>query len=201
MRNEISAESPQRVPIHFFIGPPTRSDPAVAPQALLIAALLAFVARPISVLITLLPFRMPIREIGFTSWIGLRGATPIILATFPLVQGVEGAEAIFNVVFFVVLTSVLIQGTTVTTAAKWFGVACDAPALRGRSHELMTSENAAHNIYEVDIDEDSPAVGRAVFELGLPDGVLIALLNRNNTVHVPPGRDRAHPRRCRDAGR
>jgi len=161
--------------------------PAVALQALLIAALLAFVARPISVLVTLLPFRMPIREIGFTSWIGLRGATPIILATFPLVQGVEGAETIFNVVFFVVLTSVLVQGTTVSAAARWFSVACDTPVPTSRSHELMISENAAHNIHEVDIGDGSPAVGRALFELGLPDGVLIALLYRNNTVHVPQG--------------
>ena len=161
--------------------------PSVALRGLLIAALLAFVARPLAVLITLLPFRMPMREIGFTSWIGLRGATPIILATFPLVQGVDGAETIFNVVFFVVLTSVLIQGTTVSTAARLFKVDCDTPVITGRSHELMISENAAHNIHEVDIDERSPAVGRALFELGLPSGVLIALLYRDNTVHVPQG--------------
>jgi cell volume regulation protein A len=90
-------------------------------------------------------------------------------------------------VFFVVLTSVLIQGTTVSTAARLFKVDCDTPVITGRSHELMISENAAHNIHEVDIDERSPAVGRALFELGLPSGVLIALLYRDNTVHVPQG--------------
>jgi cell volume regulation protein A len=161
--------------------------PSIAWQGLLIAAILAFLARPVAVALTLLPFRLPPREVAFTSWIGLRGATPIILATFPLVQGIAGAETIFNVVFFVVLTSVLVQGTTVSRAAKLFKVGEDAPVRRSRSHEVVISEDMAHNLHEVNLPDGAVAVGRAVFELGLPEGVLIALLYRNDTVYVPQG--------------
>lgn len=161
--------------------------PSVALRGVLIALLLAFVARPIAVALTLLPFRMPAREVAFTSWIGLRGATPIILATFPLVAGVAGAETIFNVVFFVVLISVLLQGTTVSAAARVFKVTEDEPAPTSRSHEVILSGDTAHSLHEVEVPEGSPAVGRALFELGLPDGVLIALLFRKNRAHVPQG--------------
>jgi cell volume regulation protein A len=109
--------------------------PSVALPALAIAAVLMLVARPIAVVLTLLPFRMPVREVGFVSWVGLRGAAPIILATFPVAAGVPGGEQLFVVVFFVVFTSVLVQGTSIPFAAKALGITAP-PDARSASGSL-----------------------------------------------------------------
>ncbi len=103
---------------------PSRMIPLWAP-ALLTALILMFVARPVSVFIGLIPARLERKEKVFVSWVGLRGAAPIILATFPFVAGLPQASMIFHVVFFVVLTSVLLQGVSLPYVAKWLGV--DAP--------------------------------------------------------------------------
>ncbi len=95
----------------------------VAGIGLFICFVLMFLARPIAVLICLLPFRkMPLKERVMVSWVGLRGSVPIILATFPLISGVQKADMIFNVVFFVVLTSVLVQGSSIPFVARRLGV-------------------------------------------------------------------------------
>jgi potassium/hydrogen antiporter len=161
--------------------------PAVAGQGLLLAAVLVFVARPVAVFLTLAPFRLPLREVGFVSWVGLRGATPIILATFPLVEGVPDADTIFNVVFFVVLTSVLLQGTTVPAAARIFGVVSGQMRRPNRAIEAVISGDTAHSLREVVIPSSSPAVGRSIIDLGLPSGVLIVLIHRGDAVQVPQG--------------
>ncbi|MBV9689142.1 MAG: potassium/proton antiporter [Ktedonobacteraceae bacterium] len=96
--------------------------PAVVGSGLLITVVAVFLARPVSVLIALLPVKMSLREKLFVSWVGLRGAVPIVLATFPLLAGVSHASLLFDLVFFVVLASVLLQGTTVPLVAKWLGV-------------------------------------------------------------------------------
>ena len=97
--------------------------PAVAVNGLLITGVAIFIARPVSVLISLLPVKISLREKLFISWVGLRGAVPIVLATFPLLANVPQAMALFDLTFFVVLVSVLLQGTTVPLVAKWLGVA------------------------------------------------------------------------------
>ena len=86
--------------------------------AILVGLVLLLLARPLSVVVSLLGFRVPWREQAFLSWAGLRGAVPIVLATFPIVAGVEGAFALFNIVFFVVLLSSVIQGPTINWAAR-----------------------------------------------------------------------------------
>ena len=97
--------------------------PEVAVVGLAIAFFLMFVARPISVFLCLLPTRLSLREKGFLSWVGLRGAVPIILATLPLTAGIAGADQIFNVIFFTVLVSVLVQGLSLPGAARWLNLA------------------------------------------------------------------------------
>ena len=89
---------------------------------LLVSVFLILVARPLSVLLALLPGKLALREKALISWVGLRGAAPIILATFPLVAGINHSDTIFNLVFFIVLTSVLIQGTTIIPVARLLGV-------------------------------------------------------------------------------
>ncbi|MGK7877539.1 MAG: potassium/proton antiporter [Xenococcaceae cyanobacterium] len=101
---------------------PSRLLP-IAGVALAIGLFLMFVARPISVFICLAVNRISLPEKLFISWVGLRGSVPIILATFPLTAGISEAERIFNVVFFIVLTSVLVQGFSLAPAARWLGLA------------------------------------------------------------------------------
>jgi potassium/hydrogen antiporter len=96
--------------------------PAVVVSGLLITAVVIFLARPVSVLLTLLPMKMSLQEKLFVSWVGLRGAAPIVLATFPLLARIPKASFLFDLVFFVVLASVLLQGTSVPLVAKWLGV-------------------------------------------------------------------------------
>ncbi|MBK1691622.1 potassium/proton antiporter [Ectothiorhodospira mobilis] len=94
----------------------------VAVDALFIAAVLILVARPLAVWLCLLPFNFPWREQVFVGWVGLRGAVPIILALFPLLAGIPQGEMLFNIVFFVVLISLLVQGWTITPLARWLGL-------------------------------------------------------------------------------
>lgn len=159
----------------------------VAGQALLVAAVLMLVARPLAVLLTLVPFRMPVRDVVFVSWVGLRGATPIILATFPVVSGVPNAETIFNVVFFVVLLSVLGQGTTIAAAARRLGLTTPLAAADRYPFDAVIAGDAAYDLRELTIGDGAPAVGRNVISLGLPPGVLIALVYRAGHVMVPQG--------------
>ncbi|WP_424244426.1 cell volume regulation protein A [Elusimicrobium posterum] len=113
---------------------------SVAFEGILVAIILFFVARPIAVFLCLTPFRMPKNEKILISWVGLRGAAPIVLATFPLSDGVKGSDFIFNIVFFVVLLSVLIQGTTITEVARKLGL--DASLEAAQEAEEAAKEEA-----------------------------------------------------------
>ncbi|MBI3945457.1 MAG: potassium/proton antiporter [Armatimonadetes bacterium] len=160
---------------------PSRLLP-VASTALAVALFLMFVARPVGVLITVAPFRLPFREKVMVGWVGLRGAVPIILATYPLLAGLPGADAIFNVVFFVVLTSVLLQGPSLPWVAGWLRVgAPSAPMLR--------TAPALHGaaLVEIPIPEGSPAAGKPIVALGLPRSAYIVAIQREDELIVPGG--------------
>ncbi|MCF0188378.1 MAG: potassium/proton antiporter [Bacteroidaceae bacterium] len=95
----------------------------VAPVALIIGVFMIFVARPLSVFITMLPFKYNFRSKAFISWVGLRGASPIIFSIYPVVAGVEEGKVIFNIVFFITLLSLLLQGMSLSKVADWLGLA------------------------------------------------------------------------------
>jgi potassium/hydrogen antiporter len=159
----------------------------VAGYSILVAVALMLLARPVAVLLTLVPFRRPAREIAFVSWVGLRGATPIILATFPVVAGVSNAEIIFNVVFFVVIVSVLVQGTTIPLVARSLGLTTKLSAADRYSFDAVIRGDEGHGLREVRIVKGAPAAGRSIVSLGLPPGVLLVLLYRDGQVVVPQG--------------
>jgi cell volume regulation protein A len=167
---------------------PSRLLPVMG-AGLLAALVLMFVARPLSVYITLVFTRMGWREKTMISWVGLRGAVPIILATFPLLAGVPHADTIFNIVFFIVLTSVLLQGTTLPVVARWLKV--DALLPVKHQYPLEVVETGGHKVtselIEVPIPADSPTVGRQIVELGLPRGALVVLVGRQEEFFVPRG--------------
>ncbi len=165
---------------------PSRLAP-VTGVGLVLALFLMFVARPISVFLTLALSKMEIRDKAMVAWVGLRGAVPIILATFPLLAGVGRAEYIFNLVFFIVFASVLLQGTTLPSVAQLLGV---AEPLSGPVHypqEFVPSVNATSKLIQVQLPPSSPAAGKSIVELGLPRGALFVSVGRNGDDLVPNG--------------
>jgi cell volume regulation protein A len=158
----------------------------VAPMGILVALFLVFVARPLSVFGALVWFRRSLPEMLMVAWAGLRGAVPIVLATFPLLAGVPGAATIFNVVFFAVLVSVLLQGVSISWVARRLGV--NAPETRSQdAHTFVPEVRMSSRIMEATVPPGSPLVGRSLLDLGLPRGVLVVQVQRDDTPIVPSG--------------
>ena len=162
----------------------------VAGAGLALSAFLVFIARPVSVIACLTPFRIGLRDQLMISWGGLRGAVPIVLATYPLIAGTSGAGTIFNLVFFVVLTSVVVQGTTIPTVSRWLGVADPMAKPFRYPIEFNPTSDLASELVEVPVPDASAAIGRTLVELKLPSGALIVLIRRGQSVLVPNGATR-----------
>lgn len=154
---------------------------------LIVSAFLIFVARPISVYLSLLPFRIKLRKKLYISWVGLRGAVPIVFATYPLIAGIDKSEMIFNIVFFVSVTSVLIQGTTLSSVAKWLRVAIPEKAKPKSSVESFLFDNDKTTMVEIVIPDNSIAAGKKIVELGLPKSVIITVVHRGDRFIIPDG--------------
>lgn len=154
---------------------------------LLISAILIFVARPLAVFISLHFFRMKTRHKLFISWVGLRGAVPIVFATYPILEGVEKAEIIFHLVFFISVTSVLIQGTTLPLVARWLHIEAPQKKKRLTVLDLELSDTIKSELIEVQIPADSKVVGRPIFKLGFPQDAMIVLLSRSGKYIQPNG--------------
>ena len=149
---------------------------------------LMFVARPIAVFVGTIFSRFNWREKLFVSWTGLRGAVPIILATYPLTEGHPQAKYMFNLIFFVVLTSVMIQGKTLALAAKLLKL--DAVVRETKAWTLnfdITPGSGADITSEVDLVPDAEVIGKQVKDLKFPDGVTILLINRGDKYMIPKG--------------
>lgn len=154
---------------------------------LLISAFLIVLARPISVLISLIPFKMSMSRRVYISWVGLRGAVPIVFATYPLIAGLKHAEVFFNVVFFVSLTSVLLQGSTIPIVAKWLNMSLPFGQKTRSPVDYLRTEGGHTFLREIMINEDNETVGKKVQELGFPDKGIIAMISRNNEFITPKG--------------
>lgn len=159
----------------------------VAGRALLIALVLVFVARPVATTLVLALARFGVRPTLFVAWVGLRGAAPIILATFPLVEGIPQAETIFNVVFFIVITSVLVQGTSVARVARMLRVDAPVPRRTVAAIDLVESGSPTTTLHELVVGPAAPAAGQRVMDLGLPGGALVVLVTRADERVVPQG--------------
>lgn len=156
-------------------------------EGLVIAAVLIFVARPLAVIPISLPFGFSKRETALLSWVGLRGSVPIVLAIFPLIFGLPGAPLIFNVVFFVVLMSAIVQGSTLAWVARRLGLAEDPPATPAATLEITSISNINTDIVEYTLAADSRAVGKRLSQMALPVGVVIAMITRGKDVIPPRG--------------
>lgn len=154
---------------------------------ILISGLLIVVARPLSVFISLIFFKLDFRKKLFLSWVGLRGAVPIVLAIYPLSAGVGKASIIFNLVFFISVTSILIQGTTLTLIAKWLRLAVPVNIKKKSvlDLEMGWKTKSLYNI--VPIETGYSCIGKTLVDLGLPNSIIIALVQRNNKFFVSEG--------------
>jgi potassium/hydrogen antiporter len=168
---------------------PTKLVP-VTGAGLATAAVLMFVARPVGVFASLLFAKMSLREKVLVSWVGLRGAAPIVLATFPLLAGIEKADTIFNLVFFVVVVSVLIQGVSIPFVARWLKVNSPWRMKRRPPLEFERTDSVEAELVEFIVPFGGSAVGKPVFELELPQDSLIVLICRNDKFIVVRGNTR-----------
>jgi potassium/hydrogen antiporter len=158
----------------------------VAVSALLVAVVLTFVARPAAVWLCTLGQGYGWRERTLVSWAGLRGAVPIVLATFPFTAGVDDGATIFDVVFFVVLVSVLVQGLSLLPLVKWLGLDVERPAWSPVA-EALPLDGIDVDLIEVFVTEDLGLVGKRLREVPLPPAALVAAVVRGHRVLIPQG--------------
>ncbi|OGX15762.1 MAG: K+/H+ antiporter [Omnitrophica WOR_2 bacterium RBG_13_41_10] len=156
-------------------------------SGLLIAAVLILFARPISVFLCLMPFNFNFAEKTMISWVGLRGAVPIILATFPLLAGIAQAHAIFNIVFFVVLTSVLVQGTSIPVISKILKVTAPLDLKKKYPIEFEHSEAIDASLTDMIVPYNSEAIGKTIAAINIPPKALVVLIARGDKFIVPNG--------------
>ena len=166
----------------------------IAVVALLIGIFLIVVARPVSVFLCLLPFpKMNLSSKLFVSWVGLRGAVPIIFATYPVVANVEGSNQIFNIVFFITILSLVLQGTTVSFIAKLLHL--DTPVEKtGNEFGVELPEEIDSTLYDLELTEQMLAGGNTLADMDIPTDTLVMLVKRgdrfiipNGSVHLQPG--------------
>ncbi|MCD7779150.1 MAG: potassium/proton antiporter [Candidatus Gastranaerophilales bacterium] len=158
----------------------------VIKPALIITLILVFIARPIAVFISMIGFKESFKEKLFISWVGLRGAAPIVLATFPLLAGINHSHEIFNIIFFVVIVSVVIQGTTIPLTAKLLNV--DAPASKNINSPIeFEAGESDKKLFEFQIECHAPAVNKALKDLILPNDTLITMISRGSDYLIPSG--------------
>ncbi|WP_194776945.1 potassium/proton antiporter [Pararhodonellum marinum] len=152
-----------------------------------IAIFLIFVARPVGVMLALLFSKASIKSKAFVSWVGLRGAVPIVFATYPLLNGVEKSQMIFNMVFFISLTSILVQGTSLSKMASWLNLTLPQDLKPKRPNEILLSDEAKEKMMEIEVDPKGEAVGKKIVELGFPPSTIIGLIKRDGKYLTPNG--------------
>jgi cell volume regulation protein A len=130
---------------------------------------------------------MRFREKLFISWVGLRGAVPIVFATYPLLAGVDKANEIFNIVFFITVTSVILQGTTLSTVAKWLHLAVPEKIKRRSPLELELVDSFKSELLEIELNESNPIVGKSIVQLSFPKTAIIIMINRQGKFIRPGG--------------
>jgi potassium/hydrogen antiporter len=165
---------------------PSRLDD-VAVRGTVLALVLVFVSRPVAVAIATLPMRFTWPERVVLAGAGLRGAVPVVLATFPILAGVGGSTQLFDVVFFAVLLSTIIQGTTFEPVARWLGATTDEPALPRPLAEAGTIRRLGAEVLEYPVADDDAVVGARVRDLGLPREAVVNVIVRGGEAIPPRG--------------
>ena len=162
--------------------------PIILP-GLIISFLMIFFARPLTVFLCLLPFRkMQFKDKAYVSWVGLRGAVPIIFAIYPLVENVPHARLIFNIVFFCTLISLIVQGTSLPLIARWLNLAEKPRQIKKmRNFDVDFSDDIKSVMTEIEITAKILEKGNLLMDLSLPDNTLAVMVNREGNYFVPTG--------------
>ena len=162
----------------------------VALEGTVLAFVLVLLARPLATVLCTAPFGYTMREQAVLGWAGLRGAVPVVLATFPVIEGIPRSHEFFNIVFFVVLLSTILQGTTFEPLAKRLGVTTDDPALPRPLAESGTIRRLGAEVLEFPVVEGDAIVGLAVRDLGLPREAVVNVIVRGGQAIPPRGSTR-----------
>jgi cell volume regulation protein A len=163
--------------------------PQVAGISIMIGIFMIILARPAAVLISLLPFRkMTFKDRIYVSWVGLRGAVPIVFATYPLMAGTPHAEIIFDIVFFCTILSLLIQGTTLTSVAKWLDLAKPNRFPRKMvDFDVEFAEELKSSTMEITVTDTMLLKGARLMDMQIPDRTLVVMAKRTNNYFIPKG--------------
>jgi len=163
--------------------------------ALAISFFIIFVSRPVSVWLCLLPFKkMSIKARHYVSWVGLRGAAPILFATYPLTSHIGVGNEIFNIVFFVTLVSLLVQGTTVPAVARLLGLTGkNKPQNKLQAFDVELSDEIKSSMTELTLSEDHLSHGKRIMDMPMPENTLIVMIKRNDHYFVPKGATELEP--------
>ena len=164
---------------------PSRMAPIIG-IGLLISAFLIFFVRPLAIFLCLWPFKMYYKDILLVSWVGLKGAVPIIFATYPMVEKVPNADVIFHIVFFITLTSLLLQGTTLFSVAKLLKLTIPEGKVKKPILEFDSS-TIKSVLEEITVEPNFRCVDHAIMELELPKTALIVMIERDDKYFTPNG--------------
>ena len=164
----------------------------IAVTALLIGIFIILIARPVSVFLCLLPFKgISNKARIFISWVGLRGAVPIIFATYPVIAQIPGSNQLFNTVFFITLLSLIIQGMTISKMARWLKL--DLPEEKeGNEFGVELPEEIDTHLNDITLTEDMLTVGNRLADMNIPKGTLVMLIKRGNEFIIPNGQIELH---------
>lgn len=159
-------------------------------EGLLLFLVLTFFARPLAVFLGTAGMNFGFRNKVFASWAGLRGAVPIVLATYPAAAGLQLGNQVFNLVFFAVILSILVQGSTLGVVAKWMGLAEPARPKALFSLEMITMAKSDYDVVVIDLPGPKGIDGPRIRDLSLPEGAVITLVTRGDQVVLPKGETR-----------
>jgi len=156
-------------------------------KGVMLFLVLTFIARPVAVFLGTIGMSLGFKDRLFASWAGLRGAVPVVLATYPAAAGLSVGNEVFNLVFFAVILSILIQGATLGTIAKWLGLSEPARPKPLFSLEMQTMAQSDYDLVVVDLPGPKGVEGPMIRDIRLPEGAIITLITRGEEVVLPKG--------------
>ncbi len=161
----------------------------VAGIGIIVGLFMILVSRPLSVFLSLLPFKnLTFNARLFTSWVGLRGAVPIIFATYPMVNDVPQAKMIFNIVFFITILSLMVQGTTVSLLANWLNLSKILPSRpKLKEFDVEFSDEIKSATCEITVNKEMLKQGHNLLNINLPEHTLVVMVKRDNRYFIPRG--------------